>query len=31
MKMKFDNQITVYNKNIEDYNNIVNYRNYAKN
>jgi len=29
--MKFDNQITVYNKNIEDYNNIVNYRNYAKN
>lgn len=30
MKIKFDNLMTVYNKNIEDYNNIVNDCNYSK-
>ena len=31
MKMKFDNLMTVYNKNIEDYNNLVNEANLLKN
>lgn len=31
MKMKFDNLMTSYNKNIEDYNNLVNETNFLKN
>lgn len=31
MKMKFDNLMTAYNKNIEDYNNLVNETNFLKN